>query len=52
MKNITLMNGDCLDLMQTVPSQSIDMILCDLPYGRTHNRWDSVIPYDKLWEHQ
>ncbi len=48
--NIQLLNGDCLELMQTIPSQSIDMILCDLPYGRTHNRWDSIIPYDKLWE--
>lgn len=48
--NIQLLKGDCLELMQTIPSQSIDMILCDLPYGRTHNRWDSIIPYDKLWE--
>lgn len=48
--NIQLLKGDCLVLMQTIPSQSINMILCDLPYGRTHNRWDSIIPYDKLWE--
>jgi site-specific DNA-methyltransferase (adenine-specific) len=48
--NIQLLKGDCLELMQTIPSQSINMILCDLPYGRTHNRWDSIIPYDKLRE--
>ena len=50
MSNIQLLNGDCLELMQTIPSNSINMILCDLPYGRTHNRWDSIIPYDRLWE--
>lgn len=43
--------GDCLELMKEVPDKSIDMILCDLPYGRTHNRWDNIIPFDKMWEH-
>lgn len=42
--------GDCLDVMPVkIPSESIDMILCDLPYGTTQNKWDSVIPLDRLW---
>ncbi len=44
-----VMEGDCLETMEEFPSKSIDMILCDLPYGATQNRWDSVIPLDKLW---
>lgn len=42
--------GDCLELMKEIPDKSIDMILCDLPYGTTRNKWDSIIPLDKLWE--
>jgi site-specific DNA-methyltransferase (adenine-specific) len=42
--------GDCLEVMKNIESKSIDMILCDLPYGTTRNRWDSIIPLDKLWE--
>ena len=42
--------GDCLDVMKDIPDQSVGMILCDLPYGTTQNKWDSVIPLDKLWE--
>ena len=42
--------GDCLELMKDIPDKSIDMILCDLPYGTTQNKWDSIIPLDKLWE--
>jgi site-specific DNA-methyltransferase (adenine-specific) len=42
--------GDCLELMKDIPNGSIDMILCDLPYGTTACKWDSVIPFDKLWE--
>ena len=42
--------GDCLDLMKEIPDGSIDMILCDLPYGTTRNKWDSVIPFEPLWE--
>lgn len=42
--------GDCLELMSNIPPASVDMILCDLPYGITKNKWDSVIPLDKLWE--
>jgi site-specific DNA-methyltransferase (adenine-specific) len=42
--------GDCLELMKEIPDKSIDMILCDLPYGTTRNKWDSVIPLEPLWE--
>ncbi len=45
-----VIQGDCLDVMQSIPDKSIDMILCDLPYGTTQNKWDSVIDLDKLWE--
>ena len=41
--------GDCLDVMRSVPTGSVDMILCDLPYGTTQNKWDSVIPFEPLW---
>ena len=44
-------HGDCLELMIDIPDKSIDMILCDLPYGTTACRWDSVIPFEILWEH-
>lgn len=46
---IQLYNGDCLEVMRDIPDQSVDMILCDLPYGTTQNRWDSIIPLDDLW---
>jgi site-specific DNA-methyltransferase (adenine-specific) len=49
-KNGILLQGDCLDWMSKIPNQSIDMILCDLPYGTTQNKWDSVIPLELLWE--
>ena len=42
--------GDCLEIMKQIPEGSIDMILCDLPYGTTACSWDIVIPFDKLWE--
>lgn len=42
--------GDCLELLKTVPDGSVDMVLCDLPYGTTQNKWDSVIPFAALWE--
>lgn len=41
--------GDCLEIMPTLPPASVDLILCDLPYGTTQNKWDSVIPLDRLW---
>jgi site-specific DNA-methyltransferase (adenine-specific) len=44
------LHGDCLELMRDLPSGSVDMVLCDLPYGTTQNKWDSVIPFDALWE--
>ena len=44
-----LMKGDCLELMKQIPDGSVDMILCDLPYGTTQNKWDSVIPFEQLW---
>jgi len=45
-----LYNGNCLEILPTIPSGIVDMILCDLPYGTTQNRWDSVIPFEPLWE--
>lgn len=42
--------GDCLEVMKDIPDKSIDMILCDLPYGTTACRWDSIIPFEPLWE--
>lgn len=42
--------GDCLELIKEIPDRSIDMILCDLPYGTTACKWDSVIPFEPLWE--
>ena len=48
---ITLYKGDCLIEMDKIADKSVDMILCDLPYGTTACKWDSVIPFDKLWEH-
>ena len=47
---IQLMQGDCLERMKEIPDGSVDLVLCDLPYGVTQNRWDSVIPLDALWE--
>lgn len=47
---ITLKYGDCLELMKEIPNKSIDMILCDLPYGTTACKWDTIILFDKLWE--
>lgn len=44
-----LMKGDCLELMKRIPDNSVDMILCDLPYGTTQNKWDAVIPFEALW---
>src|SRR3990167_3889712 len=46
-----VIKGDCLEVMGGIPSKSVDMVLCDLPYGTTQNHWDSVIPLDQLWSH-
>lgn len=43
------MLGDCLERMAELPDASVDMILCDLPYGTTQNKWDAVIPFEPLW---
>lgn len=45
-----LYNGDCLEFMKDIPDGSVDMILCDLPYGNTNAAWDKVIPFEPLWE--
>lgn len=45
-----VIQGDCLEVMKHLPDKSIDMILCDLPYGTTQNKWDSIIDLNKLWE--
>jgi site-specific DNA-methyltransferase (adenine-specific) len=50
MTSIELLNGDCLELMKNIKDQSVDMILCDLPYGTTACKWDTVIPFEPLWE--
>ena len=47
---MTLLLGDCLDLLPQIPDNSVDMVLVDLPYGTTACKWDSIIPLDQLWE--
>lgn len=49
MSNVSLYHGDCLELLKDVPSKSVNMVLCDLPYGTTCNKWDSCINLDALW---
>ena len=46
----TLLQGDCLELMKHIPDKSVDMILCDLPYGTTQCKWDTIIPFELLWD--
>lgn len=46
---IDLQQGDCLELMKSIPDKSVDMILCDLPYGTTEAKWDIIIDFKKLW---
>ena len=48
-EDIQLIHGDCLEVMKSIPDGSVDMILCDLPYGTTACKWDSVIPFELLW---
>jgi len=45
-----ILQGDCLEVMPNIPDKSIDMILCDLPYGTTACKWDTIIPFEPLWE--
>lgn len=47
---IKLLQGDCLEVMKEIPDKSVDMILCDLPYGTTACKWDNVIPFEPLWQ--
>lgn len=47
---LTLLNGNCLDIMPTLPDGCVDMVFCDLPYGTTQNSWDNIIAFDKLWK--
>ena len=47
---INLYNGDCLELLKDVPSGSIDLVLTDPPYGTTNCRWDTIIPFEPMWE--
>ena len=49
-ENIKLYHGDCLEIMPSIPDKSIDMILCDLPYGTTACKWDVIIPFEPLWK--
>ena len=44
-----VIEGDCIEVMRHLPSDCIDMVLCDLPYGTTQNKWDSIVPLDELW---
>jgi site-specific DNA-methyltransferase (adenine-specific) len=44
-----LFEGDCLEVMKSIPGASVDMVLCDLPYGTTQNKWDCPLPLDALW---
>jgi len=46
---MTLLLGDCLDILPTLEDQSVDLVLCDPPYGTTQNKWDSVLPLPPLW---
>jgi len=49
MPEIKIIHGDCLEIMPTLADKSIDMILCDLPYGTTACKWDTIIPFEPLW---
>ena len=50
MSTVRLFNGDCLEVLNTIPDSSVDLVLADLPYGTTACAWDAVIPFDLLWE--
>lgn len=50
MSNYKIAQGDCLELMKNIKDESIDLILCDLPYGTSACKWDSVIPFEPMWE--
>jgi len=46
----SIIHGDCLEVMKTIQTAHVDMILCDLPYGTTQNKWDVIIPLEEMWE--
>ena len=48
--SVNLMLGDCLERMKEIPDGSVNMILTDIPYGTTQCKWDSVIPFESMWE--
>ena len=50
MANANIYCGDCLEKLKEIPNESVDLILCDLPYGTTASSWDKMLPMDKLWE--
>lgn len=50
MEGVTLYKGDCLEIMRSIPDGSIDMVLCDLPYGTTNNSWNKPLPFKELWD--
>jgi site-specific DNA-methyltransferase (adenine-specific) len=45
-----LRNGDCLELMKTLPDKSVDLFICDLPYGETNCKWDTCIDLEEFWK--
>lgn len=47
--SVTLLQGDCIEVMRGLEPESVDMVLCDLPYGTTACKWDSIIPFEALW---
>ena len=49
-EDVQLIHGDCLEVMKSIPDGGVDLVLCDLPYGTTRNKWDCVIPFDDLWQ--
>ena len=51
MSKIELMKGDCLEMMKSIPDGSVDLILTDPPYATTKNKWDSIIPFEPMWDH-
>ena len=51
MKTNVIYNEDCITGMYRIPENSIDMILCNLPYGTTNNEWDSILPLERIWDH-
>jgi site-specific DNA-methyltransferase (adenine-specific) len=49
-RSVTLILGDCIEKMRTLPDSSVDLVLTDLPYGTTTNKWDVLIPFGALWD--